>query len=117
MKGENKFTFFDQHDISPLINKSDSCWVILLFTASWLGSSHILEEFIHAIFHDHPDSRILLYKIDIERNQPVAEKMNVSQLPTTVILRKGEFKGYFTGLLSKKKLTQKFESMGIIDGA
>jgi len=114
LEGENTFTLFDQQDISPLIEKSESSWVILLFTASWLGSSHILEEFIHAIFFEHPDQALHLYKVDIEENQAVAEKMNVSQLPTVVILHQREFKDYFTGLLSKKKLYRKFEKLGML---
>lgn len=98
--------------MSPIISESEEKPVVLLFTAEWLGSAHILETFFEELAPDYP--KLVIYKIDVDANHDLPTEFGISQVPTTVFLRDGEIRDYVLGVLSKKKLRQKFNSL--IDG-
>lgn len=93
----------------PIISESEEKPVVLLFTAEWLGSAHILETFFQELAPDYPN--LVIYKIDVDTNQELPIQFGVSQVPTTVFLRNGEIREYELGVLSKKKLRLKFQSL------
>lgn len=95
--------------MSPIISESEENPVVLLFTAEWLGSAHILETFFQELAPDYPN--LVIYKIDVDSNQELPTQFGVSQVPTTVFLRDGEIREYVPGVLSKRKLRLKFQSL------
>lgn len=115
MDDKNKFTLFSEGSLAPLIDESDGHWVLVLCTADWLGSAHILEEFICSILEKNGNGEeVSLYKVDTEENDNVTQQLNVRQLPTVAILKDREFIDYFSGLMNKRKLHKKFLALGII---
>lgn len=95
--------------MSPIILESEEKPVVLLFTAEWLGSAHILETFLEELAPDYPSA--VIYKIDVEANQALQNQFGISQVPTTVFLRNGEIREYVPGVLSKSKLRAKMNSL------
>ena len=101
------YRLFEGKSMSPIMEESEERPVVLLFTADWLGSAHILESFLIELAPKYPD--VVIYKIDVEVNQKLPAELGISQVPTTVFLRDGEIQEYVLGILSKKRLKEKFE--------
>ena len=107
MKAEFTYDLFNENDIELLITESKKNPIILVFSAEWLGSAHILESFLADIIQDFPGTTLI--KVNIENNEATAAKMGVSQIPTTFIFWKGKIINAFSGLLPKKKIRTFFE--------
>ncbi|MEZ5042094.1 MAG: thioredoxin family protein [Saprospiraceae bacterium] len=112
MNEESAYDLFNENDIDLLIIESKKHPIILVFSADWLGSAHILESFLAEIVQDFPGTKLI--KVNIENNEATAAKMGVSQIPTTFIFWKGKITNAFSGLLPKKKI-RTFLEMAIID--
>lgn len=109
MNNRAPYRLFEGKSMSPIIVESEEKPVILLFTAEWLGSAHILETFFEELAPNYP--QLVIYKIDVDLNRDLPSQFGISQVPTTVFLRDGEIRDYVLGVLSKKKLRQKFEML------
>lgn len=109
MNNRAPYRLFEGNSMSPIISESEENPVVLLFTAEWLGSAHILETFFQELAPDYPN--LVIYKIDVDSNQELPTQFGVSQVPTTVFLRDGEIREYVPGVLSKRKLRLKFQSL------
>lgn len=92
-----------------MISESKEKPLILLFTVKWGGTAHILETFFEELIPDYP--HLIIYKIDADVDQDLCTQFGVSQIPTTIFLFHGKIKDYIPGMLSKKKLRQKFDSL------
>jgi thioredoxin 1 len=53
--------------------------------------------------------RIQVLKIDVDRNQPLAQKLAIQGVPTLVIYRKGEQKWRQSGVLSAEAIIEQLE--------
>lgn len=107
MKNRAPYRLFEDNNISPIIEESEKKPVVILFSAEWLGSAHILETFLNELTSETPN--LALYKIDVDNNQTVTEQFGISQVPTTVFLRHGEIQDFLLGIMSKKRLKQRLE--------
>ena len=99
---------FEENNISPIIEESENKPVVILFTAEWLGSAHILETFLNELAHELPE--LALYKIDVDNNQSLTEQFGISQVPTTVFLRNGEIQDFLMGITSKRRLKERLDN-------
>jgi thioredoxin 1 len=99
---------FEENNISPIIEESEKKPVVVLFSAEWLGSAHILETFLNEIAEEVPN--LALYKIDVDQNQALTEQFGISQVPTTVFLRNGEIKDFLLGIMSKRRLKEHLDN-------
>ena len=95
--------------MSPIISESEEKPIVLLFTAEWLGTAHILETFLKELAPDFPAA--VIYKIDVDTNQTLPDQFGISQVPTTVFLRHGEIRDFVIGVISRSKLRKKFSSL------
>lgn len=107
MKNRAPYRLFEEDNISPIIEESERKPVVILFSAEWLGSAHILETFLNELTLGRAD--LTLYKVDVDDNQAITEQFGISQVPTTIFLRHGEIQDFLLGIMSKKRLKQRLE--------
>ena len=72
---------------------------IVDFWAPWCGPCLNLAPVVEQI---STDTKVPLYKVNIEENQELAEKYGVMGLPTVLIFKKGIVKFSFTGTRPKE---------------
>ncbi len=89
--------------LSRWLLTSEKGLVVLVFSAKWMGSTYLFESFMKDIREAAPTPFALEY-IDIEDDQEIASQLGVSQLPTTVLLKKREVVDMLVGPMSRKKL-------------
>lgn len=92
--------------MGTIARESEKKCIVLLLTASWLGSSYIVEQFLEEEGSLYPE--VELYKVDIEENQELADKLDIRQLPTTFFFVDGEVTGFLQGLVNRTKVRMKY---------
>lgn len=58
---------------------------------------------------EHYSGRVRVYRVDIERDLPVAERFGVKSLPTVLILRAGKEVERLDGLIREPELSAAFD--------
>lgn len=76
---------------------------IIYFGATWCGPCKIVKATLKEL------SGIAIQYLDIEKHVDLANKYNVSSVPTLLIFRNGELKNRFVGIVKKEKLIKEFE--------
>jgi thioredoxin 1 len=76
------------------------------FFATWCGPCKAMQPVLDQLKTDLGDS-IRIIKIDIDKNQDVAEKFKVKGVPTFVLFKKGEILWRQSGGMSLKTLKDK----------
>lgn len=84
------------------LDKSRRQLVIVIFSASWSGSTHILKTYLTSITKDLPNT--FTEFVDVEKYNELAGQFNVNQVPTMVLLKNAETVAYIKGTISKKRL-------------
>ncbi|GJM32220.1 MAG: hypothetical protein DHS20C18_12210 [Saprospiraceae bacterium] len=96
-------------DLNDLILESNRIPIVLVFTADWLGSAHIMDTFMDDFAMEY-EEKLCFYRQDIEQDNKISLEIGIRQLPTTVIFHKGHIVQYFSGVLSKRKIREKLAS-------
>ena len=75
---------------------------ILDFYADWCGPCQMMKPIMDEFENTHPDIKVKQINIDIE--EELAEKYNVSSIPCLVLLKDGEEVARNVGVVAPKKL-------------
>ncbi len=94
-----KFSEITQSDIPLLVD----------FHAEWCGPCKMLAPTLKEIKNELGD-RIKVIKIDIDKNQQLAQNLRVQGVPTLMIYKNGELKWRQSGVLPKHELLKKITS-------
>jgi thioredoxin 1 len=78
------------------------------FHATWCQPCKVLSPIVEQVKQRMGD-RIQVLKIDVDRNQPLAQKLAIQGVPTLVIYRKGEQKWRQSGVLSAEAIIEQLE--------
>lgn len=91
------------------LNKSRKQLVIIIFSASWSGATHILRTYLSALKKEFPN----MYTdfVDVEECNELASEFNISQVPTLVFLKNAETVAYIKGTMPKKRLKSRIEAL------
>ena len=82
--------------------------VLIDFHATWCQPCKVLSPIVEQVKQRMGD-RIQVLKIDVDRNQPLAQKLAIQGVPTLVIYRKGEQKWRQSGVLSAEATIEQLE--------
>ena len=83
--------------------------VLVDFFAEWCGPCKTLAPILKEVKDELGDA-IRIVKIDVDKNQPVAQKNNVRGVPTLLLFKKGKQVWRQSGIVSKNDLIQVINS-------
>lgn len=78
--------------------------VLLDFSAVWCGPCQMIAPIIHEIAEENED--IVVGKIDVDNDTPLAIKFGVSSIPTLVVMKNGQAIDKAVGLRSKAQILE-----------
>lgn len=78
--------------------------VLLDFSAVWCGPCQMIAPVIHEIADENND--IVVGKIDVDNETPLAIKFGVSSIPTLVVMKNGQAVDKAVGLRSKAQILE-----------
>jgi thioredoxin 1 len=78
--------------------------VLLDFSAVWCGPCQMIAPVIHEIAEENKD--IVVGKIDVDNDTPLAIKFGVSSIPTLVVMKNGQAIDKVVGLRSKEQILE-----------
>jgi len=81
-----------------LIRQSDLP-VLVDFWAEWCGACKMMSPTLHEIAKANK-GRLLTIKVNVEKQKGVANKYNISGIPTLILFKKGEVAKRWSGALS-----------------
>lgn len=85
--------------------------IVVVFTAKWLGSAQILDNFFTELSVEYYP-RIRFYRVDVEESQQIAADYGINKLPTTLILlSQNNLADHFIGILPKNEIREKLENV------
>lgn len=80
----------------------------LKFSAEWCGPCKVFTPEVEKVSEEF--SEIEFYSVDVEKNQQLAQMMNIRALPTSIIFKDGVVAKQIVGLLPAKELKATLET-------
>jgi len=77
--------------------------VVMDCYADWCGPCKIMAPILDAFAHDRA-GEVLVTKLDTDRNQATAQRLDIRAIPTLIVFRKGRAVGREAGVLSRPRL-------------
>ena len=93
--------------LSELINAEKP--VLIDFFATWCGPCKALAPVLSEVVGVVGD-RVRIVKIDVDKNQPVAQKFEVRGVPTLALFKQGKLLWRASGMHTKQQLIDVLES-------
>lgn len=85
-----------------LVNQSQP--VLVDFYADWCGPCQMMAPVLKEVASEMGD-QLKVIKIDVDKNQPIAQKFGVRSIPTLILFQNGEIKWKKAGVVTKRELT------------
>jgi thioredoxin 1 len=80
--------------------------VLVDFWAEWCGPCKMIAPLLDEIASEQPD-KVKIVKVNVDEEQSLAQKFNISSIPTLLFFKNGQIKEQIVGLTSKKILVEK----------
>lgn len=89
---------------------ADNPVVLVDFTATWCGPCKMLAPSLHEL-EKEMSTQFVLLTVDVDRDRPVAEHMNIMAMPTLVLYKNGAIQWRNEGLVPKDLVADKIKSV------
>lgn len=83
--------------------------VLIDFSAEWCGPCKMLAPILKEV-KDELGNSVKIVKIDVDKNQPLANKYQVRGVPTMLLFKKGQQLWWQSGVLQKSEIVQVVKS-------
>lgn len=84
--------------------------VLIDFYADWCGPCRMLSPTLQKVATTYA-GRAKIVKVDVDREAALADRFNVSSIPTLVFMHNGEIVGQTSGLVSEGVLTRALDQL------
>jgi len=82
--------------------------VLVDFYADWCGPCQIMAPVLKEVADEMGD-KVKIIKIDVDKNQPIAQRFGVRSIPTLILFKNGKILENKAGVMTKRDLTQMIE--------
>ena len=82
--------------------------VLVDFYADWCGPCQMMTPVLKEVA-DEMGHKVKIIKIDVDKNQPIAQRFGVRSIPTLILFKNGKILENKTGVMTKRDLTQMIE--------
>lgn len=82
--------------------------VLVDFYADWCGPCQMMAPVLQEVAQEFGD-QVSIIKIDVDKNQPIAQRFGVRSIPNLILFKNGEIKENRAGVLTKRELRQMVE--------
>ncbi len=82
--------------------------ILLVFSASWISQSSIVDIVLQKIQNQIPD--LIIKQVDVDDNEDLIERFYIKKLPSAVMIKNGQMIHKFTGTFSKKDILDVYNS-------
>ena len=91
------------HKFNDIINSANP--VLVDFFATWCGPCQMLSPVLKQV-KENLGERITIIKIDVDKNQELAQKHQVRGVPTMMLFQEGKQLWRQSGVLTKEEITK-----------
>lgn len=78
--------------------------VLVDFYADWCGPCQAMAPILKEVAGEYKD-QVKVIKIDVDKNQPIAQRFGVRSIPTFIMFKGGEVLWQQAGMMSKRDLS------------
>ena len=82
--------------------------VLVDFYADWCGPCQMMAPVLKEVAQEMGD-KVKVIKIDVDKNQPIAQRFGVRSIPTLILFKNGKILQNKAGVMTKRDLTQMIE--------
>lgn len=82
--------------------------VLVDFYADWCGPCQMMAPVLKEVAQEMGD-KVKVIKIDVDKNQPIAQRFGVRSIPTLILFKNGKILENKAGVMTKRDLTQMIE--------
>lgn len=82
--------------------------VLVDFYADWCGPCQMMAPVLKEVAQEMGD-KVKVIKIDVDKNQPIAQRFGVRSIPTLILFKKGKVIENRAGVLTKRDLAHMIE--------
>jgi len=79
--------------------------VLVDFYADWCGPCQMMAPVLKEVSSEFGD-KVNIIKVDVDKNQPIAQRFGVRSIPTMILFKNGQIKANKAGVMTKRDLTQ-----------
>ena len=94
----NRIKILNNKNFKPVIR---SGLILVDFWAPWCAPCKMMAPTLNEIADENPDT-ITIAKLNVDQNQPIAQKYNIRNIPTMVLFQGGKEIKRITGVKPKK---------------
>ena len=84
--------------------------VLVIFSADWCGPCHMMAPVVEELESDY-EGQVKVGKLDINHNPRIASQYGIRSTPTLLFFRNGQLVDHVVGVVPKRVLARKLQSL------